>query len=100
MKADREEFIIPPANGGTPLDYAHGKMEADRLRKQAEALTVPVSESGLIVRGGGEAVAIEPGSLTSHNGGSALAYISDTLEHPASLNLEASEQRMRGVLDL
>src|SRR3954465_12670143 len=98
LEADREQFIIPRGNGGSQADYARGKMEAERLRTQADALTLPVAEDGHMVRGGGEAVAVEPGSLNSNSGGSALAYIYDTLEHPASLSLEESEQRMRAAL--
>ena len=100
IKADREERIIPAANGGTRRDYHLGEMEAKRLRGKAEALAAPTSEAGRLVKGCGEAVAVEPGGFNSANGGSALAYIVDTLETPTSVSVEASEQRMRPLVDL
>src|SRR6266480_3345665 len=80
IKANREERVIPAANGGSVCDHLLGQMEAKRLRGKAEALAPPVSDSGTLVTGAGEAVAFEPGKYNSANGGSALVYVVDTLE--------------------
>jgi hypothetical protein len=93
-EALRAERVLPVEG---PFDAHRNQFEADRKHAEAGELVGPVSPTGVLVTGAGEAIAHEP-TPGSYDG--AVAYLVDTLENPSSIAVEASEQRMRAALDL
>ena len=95
-QAARIENQRPVAFGDEILN--RGK--AERARAEAEDLLEP---TGHLVKGAGEAVLWDPdpGEKIASADKTALAHdrLVDTLEHPNSISVRASEQRMEAVAD-
>ena len=95
-QAARIENQRPVAFGDEILN--RGK--AERARAEAEDLLEP---TGHLVKGAGEAVLWDPdpGEKIASADKTALAHdrLVDTLEHPNSISVRASEQRMGAVAD-
>ena len=95
-KAARIENQRPVAFGDEILN----KGKAERVRAEAEDLLQP---TGQLVRGAGEVAVWDPDPLekvrASDMADQAHERLVDTLEHPNSISVKASEQRMEAAAD-